>query len=148
MYFAIHNFGYKYDWNGRTFARGSDEVQISNDGHPIVFSAEGSHGSWTTNAKHIFTNIPVVGSLVDYTNYGIEWRTWENLKVIPFKRDGKYTGPNKWLNFKGHWGNRERECGGLLKVFKMAAGVCGLNGGPRAPNWKRVMQKYKLSKKR
>ena len=147
MYVGAHNFGGEYTWNGYTFVKGSERIKISHDGHPVIYAAEGSHGNWVANKRYVYKKLKNKDTLVDYTDTGIEWRTWENLKVIPFKKHGGYTGEDTWLNFKGRWGNREMGCG-IFNIFKKVANECGLNNGPTAPNWKGVMQKLKLDKRK
>ena len=146
MYVGAHDFGGVYAWNGQTFLKGGEKIKISSEGHPIVFSGWGSHGNWVSPGRHVYKKLPNGDDLPDYTDYGIEWRTWENLKVIPFKKFGHYTGENTWLNFKGRWGNFERDCG-IWNIYKEIADECGLNSGPTAPNWKGVMQNIALNKK-
>ena len=147
MYIGAHNFGGEYDWNGQTFKKGSEPVKISRDGHPIIYAAEGSHGNWVGNKRYVYKKLKNKDTLVDYTDTGIEWRTWENLQAIPFKKNGGYTGIDSWLNFKGRWGNRKMDCG-IFKIYEKIANQCQLNSGPTAPNWKGVMQNLKLDKKK
>ncbi|KAJ8965925.1 hypothetical protein NQ317_005503 [Molorchus minor] len=68
MFLAVHDAGvdYQYDENGRyfkfeskVFRRGAPGAKISADstlgrGHPVLFSAYGSHGLWASPGEHDF----------------------------------------------------------------------------------------------
>lgn len=87
-------------------------------GHPVLFSAYGSHGLWSAPGEHNFVRVP---HLSDKNGYGIPWKTWDSLDIY-------HMGASKlplWLNFKGRWGNPKRNC---LLFSKL--GICELSDGP------------------
>lgn len=87
-------------------------------GHPVLFSAYGSHGLWSAPGEHNFVRVP---QLTDKNGYGVPWKTWDSLDIY-------YLGTSKlprWLNFKGHWGNPKSNC-----VLFSKLGICELTDGP------------------
>jgi hypothetical protein len=60
--------------------------------HPIVFAAEGSHGSYGTAADQYDT---CVSGTVDYTQAGFGWKTWNWLADVQRQ---------PWYGFGGAWG--------------------------------------------
>eukprot|EP00794_Sanderia_malayensis_P011089 gene11089-12257_t len=148
MYIGAHNFGGTFLWNSglKTFAKGNDRVKFSSDGHPIVFCAYGSHGFWTKNKESVYKKIKNGEKLTDYTSTGTIWKTWNNLQLIHYKRNGGYTGRHTWLNYKGRWGNKKSGCG-IFGIYEKIANECIRNSGPTSPNYKGVMTSNVLSKK-
>lgn len=69
-------------------------------GHPIVYSAVGSHGIWATIGRHVY-QVVMGDELTDYTAKGTPWETWRSL-VIP-GLDPRYQV--MLFDFKGDWGN-------------------------------------------
>ena len=121
---------------------GSDSIQYSYDGHPVVFAADGSHGLWTRAKRFTYKKIKNNEKLVDNTSSGTPWDTWKRFELIRYWKSKRFTGKYKWLNFLGRWGDRKRGCAGLETI----SGECRLNSGPTGPNNKSVMKKTKLSK--
>jgi len=147
---SVHSFGAYYLWNGTAqqfdlehgeplrwneggaradwFPAYPDAVQVMTtlDGarHPIVFSANGSHGLWASSGSHVY--FPVL-PLVDHCDTGTPWRTWENLILLPWQKH--YCEPDlQWINFRGDWGNSADGC-----EVSVVSGECALNGGPSGP---------------
>eukprot|EP00795_Rhopilema_esculentum_P009269 gene9269-16961_t len=163
MYVGAHNFGGIYSWNGRTFAKeaqkklrdqfqlavtgvnspGSesfvalcnDKLTFSRDGHPIVYSAVGSHGMWTRRGRITYKTIKNGEKLQDLVSTGTAWDTWRKMVMIPYSKHRHYRGNLKWMNFKGRWGDPKRGCVLLEKI----SGECRLNSGPTGPAAKSVM---------
>jgi hypothetical protein len=77
---------------------------LNNAGHPIVYSAIGSHACYwfagkRDRGKFHTAEIPPD----DFTaNGGPVWKTWENLRII-----GEFDNPlsnQEWIKYTGHWG--------------------------------------------
>jgi len=94
MYVSAHDAGafYSFDRLTGTFEFKSQETRkgifqkptfpktvITSDNHPVLFSAEGSHGLWATPGKHSFVRVP---RLYDINGFGQPWQTWKNVEVI------------------------------------------------------------------
>jgi len=63
-------------------------------GHPVVFSAEGTHASYARGGKHEV----VLDGLPDWTDHasrGARWKTWRNLDRV---------GLQAWWGYGGAWG--------------------------------------------
>jgi len=155
LYLSVHNFGAYYSWDestgrfqltkgetpkqkaarrgrktNRKFVRQlepnfPDLLHLSGT-HPVMFSANGSHGLWATPGKHTFSSFP---RLADFTDAGIAWNTWENLVIIPWNDTPfPYVGELGWLNFRGRWGNTKNGCD-----LEPISGECRMNNGPFYP---------------
>jgi len=156
LYLSVHNFGAYYSWDestkkfyltkgetpkqkaarqgrqktNRKFVRElepdfPDVLHLAGT-HPVMFSANGSHGLWATPGKHTFSSFP---KLVDFTEPGTAWNTWENLVIIPWNDTPfPYVGQLGWLNFRGQWGNTKKGCD-----LEPISGECRLNNGPFYP---------------
>ena len=69
IFFSTHAGG---DWLNRP------EVDFNETGHPIVYSAKGSHASYSETGAHHRTGLPD-----DHTDDGGPiWQTWKNLKAV------------------------------------------------------------------
>ncbi|XP_056642068.1 uncharacterized protein LOC130448642 [Diorhabda sublineata] len=86
--------------------------------HPIVFSANGSHGMWATPGIQEYMKVPKV---TDITGYGTPWFTWNNLRIFHLG----YENLPYWFNFGGRWGNPKKKC----LLFKKL-GICEYSDGP------------------
>ncbi len=121
VYLSQHSDGEIFNWG---------DAAIGYEGtHPIVFSADGSHGLYSDARRHVYQNLPNGDFLADDTNYGLNWDTWNNLQVIQWSPVGEYQGDEAWLNFTGRWGNEKSGCG----IAETVSGECVLNSGPSGP---------------
>lgn len=122
-----------------------DDVKMTEDGHPTVFTAKGSHGMWTRQGIHTYKGLFNGEKLQDLASAGQAWDTWRNLRLIRYQKDTKkhpYTGNLRWLNYGGSWGNTERDCMNLKIKFNLfnkwkvnkSEKQCTLNGGPGSLN--------------
>lgn len=126
---------------GNTFTYGDTKAMDYVDGtHPIVYSANGSHGVYPKPGKYQYRKLPNGGELADYTSKGRAWRSWKNLDVVLFKPNKVYTGKDAWMNFKGSWGNPKQGC----DIYERLSGECQLNGGPSGPVTKGSMTSLEL----
>lgn len=160
MYVSAHDAGafYSFDRLTGTFEFKSQETRkgifqkpsfpktvITSDNHPVLFSAEGSHGLWATPGKHRFVRVP---RLYDINGFGQPWQTWKNVEVIYNDVRGKtkvlrsfmstikffFSGqrslggsnPN-WMKYRGKWGNPKTKCHPLRKI---GLHVCETTDGP------------------
>ena len=137
-YLYIHDsditkrFGGKFYWNGREFSKDEKMITLKMtwDGHPIVYSADGSHGIWPFAGKHVYKNLHI-DTLSDYTGEGgISWNTWNNLKIVTYNKERKYDGEFQFLEYIGRWGNPADGCANPISPF---SGECILNDGPKGP---------------
>jgi thiol-disulfide isomerase/thioredoxin len=94
LFVSAHDFGTSHPWDTIEKVAGSD--------HPIVYSAEGSHGIYTTSAEpfgeHRYGKIWVLFYpifLYDYTGNGAEWNTWTNLETFDYDA-GQGLGNSTW----------------------------------------------------
>jgi hypothetical protein len=78
-------------------------------GHPVVFSAHGSHGSYPSAKKWERNNLPD-----DHTGRGVRWRTYQHLKSLVHQ---------PWYGYGGAWGQSD------VNVLKD-----GNNTGPLGPS--------------
>lgn len=55
--------------------------------HPVIYTANGSHGFYINEGRHVYEVVPIVGDLTDYTDKGFSWDTWvyptSNGKEVP-----------------------------------------------------------------
>lgn len=87
-------------------------------GHPVLFSAYGSHGMWSAPGEHYYVRVP---RLIDRNGYGTIWETWKSLQIFHLDRDKLPA----WIMFKGKWGNPQSNC----FLFKKL-GICEYSDGP------------------
>lgn len=156
IHLNVHSFGSYYLWNESTnnfhFFLG-EEVRTAVDQdnepveieeryepkypptveligtHPVVYSANGSHGLWGSPDVH--TYVPGL-PLQDFTDEGMAWTTWDNLIIIPWlPSNTSYEGNLNWLNFLGDWGNSAEGC-----EYEIVTGECELGSGPSGPRSK------------
>jgi len=72
--YGAHSFSIVYPWN---------EIEKINDTHPVAYSAFGSHGMWKDPGSHVYKDLVVV-KLIDVTNQGTAWDTWNNIQTFEF----------------------------------------------------------------
>lgn len=121
LYLSQHSDGQTIDW-------GSTSVAMTN-GHPIIYSAYGSHGLYASPGTFTYLSIGNGTDLDDDTSAGIAWDSWESLSIVSWQAIGTYTGDFEWLNYTGDWGNGSSGCG----VLEDLSGECILNNGPSGP---------------
>lgn len=79
--------------------------------HPIIYSAQGSHGTWATAGPHAYNSLPNGDTLTDDTGKGKRWETWRNVVLTGTQYDPALNrlvnGINDFLFFRynGDWGN-------------------------------------------
>ncbi len=152
VYLSAHSFGGAYDWA---------EIERFEGTHPVVYSAWGSHGLWSTPGEHVYMTIgeEVLGvcvtivctDLADDTAAGIAWDTWERVAGFDFVAKeglGDQTWP-VWMSDEFtaagaepsatpgggpifRWGNEE-DCSTLGVDISDLIGVCRLEDGPTGP---------------
>ncbi|XP_063912173.1 uncharacterized protein LOC135129018 isoform X3 [Zophobas morio] len=134
MYIAIHNTGgyytlaphqqhFKLDVYRKVLKPKLPPIVRIQGGHPVLFSATGSHGLWPAPGEHTYSQIL---QLKDKCGYGTPWKTWKNLEIYTV---GDFNLPN-WLSFKGRWGNPKSKCF-LFKKF----GLCEYTDAPEGILW-------------
>jgi hypothetical protein len=109
---------------GQVFNYGDPALQLS-DGHPVVYSALGSHGLYRDAARHTYKTIANGDSLNDDTSAGTLWDP--EAAVVEFSPLVQpQTGSLSWLNYGGRWGNPKSGCG----WSSLVTDECILNDGP------------------
>ena len=151
LYVSAHDFGTAFDWD--------DPVMQKVGEHPVVYSAQGSHGLWIDPGAHLYNQIciPLLGcaDLVDHTSEGTPWDTWLNLVGFDFAAQ-QGIGPAVWPLWMGEdfsdpglcgdpadptcgpiyrWGNVEQ--GSVFGFFR-------LENGPTGPVSKGAMRSSQL----
>ena len=82
LFVSAHDFGTSHPWDT------IEKVPPDTD-HPIVYSAEGSHGIYVTVGRQRYGKIDKAGGLYiaflyDYTGEGSQWNTWTNLETFDY----------------------------------------------------------------
>jgi hypothetical protein len=82
LFVSAHNFGTSHPWD-------TIEKVPPDTGHPIVYSAEGSHGIYVTAGCQRYGKIEeaeglFIAFLYDYTGEGEQWDTWTNLETFDY----------------------------------------------------------------
>lgn len=135
LYLAVHDGGVYYNYDplreifkyeaqvdgkGVVPAQKYPPIVRLQNGHPVLFSAYGSHGLWAAPGEHYFVKIP---RLTDRNDYGTPWKTWNNIAVYHV---GKSFGLPNWVAFKGHWGNPKSKCLLFKKICENSDGPTGV----------------------
>jgi hypothetical protein len=152
VYLSAHSFGGAYDWA---------QIERFEATHPVVYSARGSHGVWSTAGDHVYMSIGeevfgvcvtiVCTDLTDNAGPGTAWDTWENVVGFDFGAKEGLAGATwpVWMseaftepgaqpaNVPGggaiyRWGNQE-DCSTLGVDISDLIGVCRLEDGPTGP---------------
>jgi len=142
---SAHDFGFTYEW---------DDIPKTDNTHPIIYSAKGSHGLWLEPGEHVYKVI-VEGlvNLSDLTGEGTAWDTWNNLEAYNYNLEQGLAGSTwpLWMStdFEDpgacdptnpacgpiyRWGNFERGC----EILGIDLGFCRLESGPTGPVSKNV----------
>lgn len=143
MYVSAHDAGayYSYERLTGTFDFRSQETRKgilqhpnfpktvrTSSNHPVIFSAQGSHGLWTAPGKHRFVRVP---RLFDINGFGTPWSTWKQIEFAYDDTDhtngiSRTIGP-EWLRFNGRWGNPKSKCHPLKRI---GLNFCEYSDGP------------------
>lgn len=92
-----------------------DEI-VGPDGHPVVFSALGSHGSYAEAGAYGIHGVP----FPDDANRGTPWRTWDRLKEVHTQL---------WWGYGGGWG----EVGDYAPLGRHVLDTGKIQTGPSGP---------------
>jgi hypothetical protein len=87
-----------YSGHGHVCYRPWQDVTRS-DGHPVVYSATGTHASYATADRHLLKHVKVKGRQLpvwDHTSEGTKWPTWQHLTD---------TDRSAWFGYAGAWGS-------------------------------------------
>lgn len=107
-------------------------------GRPVGYVALGSHGFWASPGLHIYFNIPLIVTLEDWTGEGgVLWDIRNDLLVYDYPNT--YTGPDAWLNYKGHWGNN-----GKKNCWWHLLAECQVKEGPLGPYRPEVLRHLQI----
>lgn len=140
LYLAQHNFGQSFDWGDYRvqYIQGLDSDNQTVNMRPILYSAKGSHGTYAEPGEYVYYKIFNGDKLVDKTNKGNAWQTWQNIILIPNNDSRKITKSiaKNWHNYSGRWGNPKRTCTFLGIDFEKIFKSCILNDGPIGPGFK------------
>ena len=157
VYLSAHNFGGAYAWA---------DLEHFDITHPVVYSAEGSHGVWSAPGEHVYMTIGeevagfcvtlVCADLADDAGAGTAWDTWKNVAGFDFVAREGLAGAAwpVWMSdaftdagaapatVPGggpifRWGNPE-DCSTLGVDISDLIGVCRLEDGPTGPASKDV----------
>ncbi|WLR42473.1 Vps62-related protein [Bacillus carboniphilus] len=104
----------QYDYHAWSNIYEADELEYY-EGHPVVYSANGSHGSWKNAGTHIYhtikaplDDIPVIdlfddipnevtiATLSDKTSKGRSWKTWNSLVALDKTNKKVLSGLDAW----------------------------------------------------
>lgn len=128
----------------------SDVEKVASSNHPIVFSAQGSHGVWSKPGDHVYKNLGVT-ELVDKCSAGTAWNTWGRLLGFDYtSKRGLNADWPVWMSTdytaRGkdpvddpangpiyRWGNEARGCDLIFNGLP-----CRLEDGPEGPPAKDV----------
>ncbi len=92
VYISAHDFGQKKYYQSMDL-----------DGtHPVIYSAEGSHGLWPTAGEHTYKRIP---PLSDICSAGTAWDTWKKVKSYTYDgstKQGRSLQGEPWPNWMRH----------------------------------------------
>ncbi|XP_046661754.1 putative vacuolar protein sorting-associated protein TDA6 [Homalodisca vitripennis] len=144
LYLSVHTVGayYTYDKVSGCFVlssikrRGISQVQDPpstvqiDDGHPIVFVANGSHALWGSVGTYQYSKLNL-NLLKDVVDYGTAWNTWERLEVYSTEEQIP-----DWYNYRGRWGNPRSGCLALSRLG--LRNVCVHTDGPDGLSTRRM----------
>lgn len=93
-----------YKGHGATCAMPWGEAPRDEEGHPVVYSAKGTHASYPTDGEHKLDHATwdppgpigrIVAPVSDHTSAGGSWETWDHL--VDVQSEG-------WWGYAGGWG--------------------------------------------
>ena len=136
MEFSAHSFRFYTPY---------DEVE-QEDGHPVAYIAERSHGIWSSAGEHVYLNA-VVLKLKDICSKGKQWDSWERLETYAYDAltyTGRGIGGSEWLtcfdkNYHDPNGDAVRQWGNN-KVASLI--YPKLDSGPTGPQEKSSLTNY------
>lgn len=110
MTLSYHSFNMTLPWSNLT----------KEGDHPVIFSARGSHGLWSTPGDHAYLDF-----LTDQTSYGEKWETFQNIKFLfPW-----YWSEIDWLTNIYKWGDLQSEFkNNCITLF--GYDLCMMSNGP------------------
>ncbi|KAI5965907.1 VPS62 [Candida pseudojiufengensis] len=119
--------------------------------HPIIFSARGTHANYPSVGQHPH-DLPY-DILSDFTDRGPLWNPSKN--YLGYTYDGKYVFPalnnsnpkyigrewsyDNWLNYKGHWGDKQLPNADKRQTYSFIGGYKYIDG-PTGPLRKNVLR--------
>ena len=136
MEFSTHSFRSYYSY---------DEVE-QEDGHPVAYIAEKSHGFWSSAGEHTYINAVVV-QLKDRCEKGKKWDAWEQLETYSYDAltfTGKGIGRSEWNTcFDKDYGEENSDAvyrwGNDAPAFPASL---RMNEAPTGPQEKPVLYNY------
>lgn len=107
--------------------RSDRRFAVNADGRPIVYSAKGSHASYTASGKRDGDT----QYSTDRTGNGPIWRTWHNVVRIVDDETGEALPGHGWVGYAGRWGGfRHRDLSDVTTDLGQSAVD---EDGPRNP---------------
>ncbi len=95
IYYQAHRQSDPYShWYFPPGTAGVSCYSVNSDGHPIVYSSNQGHSSYTAPGVY---NYETYRGSDTADGKGLVWSTWQNLKEFP-----NFTG---WMAYNGYWGN-------------------------------------------
>ncbi|KIW25752.1 uncharacterized protein PV07_08907 [Cladophialophora immunda] len=137
VYFSHHTSGEACAWE--------DGACLSKQGErPVVFSARGSHANYPSAGSHVHDE-----ALIDIADKG---RMWDPVKLAYFYHydpqtetfaaaDPGATDPTDWLDFNGHWGDKQYPDSDPRQETVPYFGLKKYNNGPNGPKFKHLVRK-------
>lgn len=139
--FSAHDFINCYSWN---------DIARIDATHPVVYTALGSHGMWSTEGNHIYVDAFVV-QLTDKCSQGIAWDLWKNDALETYSYDslkhiGCGIGNSQWndcFNFNYYDENSVAVCRwGNYGWYPPVCVYPSLVSGPTGPQHKQALFDY------
>ncbi|OAP55667.1 hypothetical protein AYL99_09819 [Fonsecaea erecta] len=144
IYFSHHTSGEACAWDDATC------LSTTQDGRPVVFSARGSHANYPSAGSHVHDE-----ALIDVADQG---RLWDPVRRAYFYHYEPHTGvftaagpdggggggdddPTDWLNFNGHWGDKQYPDTDPRQETVPYFGLKKFNDGPNGPKFKHLVRK-------
>lgn len=141
--FSAHSFRNFYAW---------DDITLTDGTHPVIYTALGSHGMWKDQGSHVYVDAKII-KLTDECSQGTAWDLWKNNALETYSYDalthtGTGIGSSEWNtcfdlsnydennNTVGAWGNKG--------WYPPVSIYPRLQGGPRGPQAKNVLNNYYL----
>lgn len=89
--YSAHSFRNYVSW---------DEIETIDDTHPVVYTAQGSHGMWKDAGTHVYVDAKIA-KLTDECSQGFAWDLWQENQMETYSYDalthtGKGIGSSEW----------------------------------------------------